>query len=234
MGRHPWRRMTSRLAQSGTDTAFSKFQWFGRVEHCQTLNWAFSVTAGEPCHLSFPGVSPSRISASARTEGGLICRHVVGAALSVRVGARRSTGTGSARWFLIPKHTWEPLLLTRVVKVRAYVGDRTEWALVSGRKSATHTCEPSPPTPNFQNSWRETAKWICGCHYGSDGYSTPWGVVGFVFLLVRFRTRGLRRVMDTSMCAWMLYLRFGVLSQLRRVGGVTCTSWNDDGPRKFW
>ena len=30
-------------------------------------------------------------------------------------GARRSTGTGSARWFLFPTRTWEPLLLTRVV-----------------------------------------------------------------------------------------------------------------------
>ena len=28
------------------------------------------------------------------------------------MGARRSTGTGSARWFLFPTHTWEPLLLT--------------------------------------------------------------------------------------------------------------------------
>ena len=32
----------------------------------------FSGTAGEPCHLSFPGVPPSRTSASAGTEGGLI------------------------------------------------------------------------------------------------------------------------------------------------------------------
>ena len=31
------------------------------------------------------------------------------------MGARRSTGTGSARWFLFPAHTWEPLLLTWVV-----------------------------------------------------------------------------------------------------------------------
>ena len=29
------------------------------------------------------------------------------------MGARRSTGTGSARWFLFPTNTWEPLLLTR-------------------------------------------------------------------------------------------------------------------------
>ena len=40
-------------------------------------------------------------------------------ALLIRVvGARRSTGTGSARWFLFPTNTWEPLLLTRVVQVR--------------------------------------------------------------------------------------------------------------------
>ena len=31
------------------------------------------------------------------------------------MGARRSTGTGSAQWFLFPTHTWEPLLLTWVV-----------------------------------------------------------------------------------------------------------------------
>ena len=42
------------------------------------------------------------------------------------MGARRSTRTGSARWFLFPTHTWEPLLLTRVVEVRACVDDRTE------------------------------------------------------------------------------------------------------------
>ena len=42
------------------------------------------------------------------------------------MGARRSTGTDSARWFLFPTHTWEPLLLTRVVRVRAFVDDRTE------------------------------------------------------------------------------------------------------------
>ena len=34
---------------------------------------------------------------------------------SVRVGARRSTGRGSARWFLFTTYTWEPLLLTWVV-----------------------------------------------------------------------------------------------------------------------
>ena len=50
------------------------------VVQSQTLYWAFSGTAGEPCHLSFPGFPPSRTSASARTEGGLLCRHVVGAA----------------------------------------------------------------------------------------------------------------------------------------------------------
>ena len=31
------------------------------------------------------------------------------------MGARRSTGRVCARWFLFPTHTWEPLLLTRVV-----------------------------------------------------------------------------------------------------------------------
>ena len=31
------------------------------------------------------------------------------------MGARRSTGRVSARWFLFPTHTWEPLLLTGVV-----------------------------------------------------------------------------------------------------------------------
>ena len=51
----------------------------------------------------------------------------------MRVRARRSTGTGSARWFLFPTNTWEPLLLTRVVQVRvcsdehrACIGVRTE------------------------------------------------------------------------------------------------------------
>ena len=34
---------------------------------------------------------------------------------SVRMGARRSTETGSARWFLFPTYTWEPLLKTWVV-----------------------------------------------------------------------------------------------------------------------
>ena len=43
-------------------------------------------------------------------------------------------------------------------------------------------CEPSRPHQNFQNSLRETAIWSCGCYYGSDGYTTPRGVVGFVFL----------------------------------------------------
>ena len=49
------------------------------------------------------------------------------------MGARRSTGTGSARWFLFPTNTWEPLLLTRVVQVRVSsdehsvsIGVRTE------------------------------------------------------------------------------------------------------------
>ena len=31
------------------------------------------------------------------------------------MGARRSTASGSARWFLYPTNTWEPLLLTWVV-----------------------------------------------------------------------------------------------------------------------
>ena len=31
------------------------------------------------------------------------------------MGARRSTGRGSARWFLFPTYAWEPLLLTWVV-----------------------------------------------------------------------------------------------------------------------
>ena len=56
------------------------FPWFDRMENC---NRAFPGTAGwtlEGRILSFPGVSPSRTSASARTEGELLCRHVVGAA----------------------------------------------------------------------------------------------------------------------------------------------------------
>ena len=35
------------------------------------------------------------------------------------MGARRSIGRGSARWFLFPTKTWEPLLLTWVVQVSA-------------------------------------------------------------------------------------------------------------------
>ena len=41
----------------------------------------------------------------------------------VRVGARRSTETGSARWFLFPTNTWEPPLLTWVVYVSARTVD---------------------------------------------------------------------------------------------------------------
>ena len=37
----------------------------------------------------------------------------------MRVGALRSTETGSARWFLFPTNTWEPPLLTWVVQVSA-------------------------------------------------------------------------------------------------------------------
>ena len=42
---------------------------------------------------------------------------------SVRVGARRSTATGSARWFLYPTNTCEPLLLTWVVLASARMND---------------------------------------------------------------------------------------------------------------
>ena len=38
---------------------------------------------------------------------------------SVKVGARRSTGRGSVRWFLFPTNTWEPPPLTWVVWVSA-------------------------------------------------------------------------------------------------------------------
>ena len=39
------------------------------------------------------------------------------------MGARRSTGRGSARWFLFPTNTWEPLLLTWVVQVSARIDE---------------------------------------------------------------------------------------------------------------
>ena len=42
---------------------------------------------------------------------------------SVRVGARQSTATGSARWFPYPTNTWEPLLLTWVVWVSVRIDE---------------------------------------------------------------------------------------------------------------
>ena len=38
-----------------------------------------------------------------------------GSAAALLGGVFRSTETGSARWFLFPMFTWEPLLLTWVV-----------------------------------------------------------------------------------------------------------------------
>ena len=39
------------------------------------------------------------------------------------MGARRSTATGSARWFLHPTNTWEPPLLNREVQVSARIDE---------------------------------------------------------------------------------------------------------------
>ena len=69
----------------------------------QTLCWAYLGTAGwtlecrflECQILSFPGVSPSRSSVRARTERGLLGRHVVGATL-ITMKADFSTPDGDA------------------------------------------------------------------------------------------------------------------------------------------
>ena len=55
---------------------------------------------------------PRRVQRSCLPAGRLVC---VGKQSDEGfMGARRSTGTGSARWFLFPTNTWEPLLLTWV------------------------------------------------------------------------------------------------------------------------
>ena len=77
-------------------------------------NRAFAGTAGQTADgraLSFPAVSPSRSAARARARMPTRCWRCS----SVRVGARRSTATGSARWFPYPTIIWEPPLLTWVV-----------------------------------------------------------------------------------------------------------------------
>ena len=63
------------------------------------------------------------------------------------MGARRSSETGSARWFLLPTYTWEPLLLTLVVQVSARI-DELHASLVSRRKM----CNSNKGTGGMESS----------------------------------------------------------------------------------
>ena len=90
--------------------------------------WALNVT------LAFPGSLLSALrQVLGRREGSKADTLL---ALLIREGGSTSEH-GLCLVVLVSTHTWEPLLLTQVVEVRACVGDRIEWALMSGRKSAT-------------------------------------------------------------------------------------------------
>ena len=63
------------------------------------------------------------------------------------MGARRSTETGSARWFLFPTYTWEPLLLTWAAEVCVRI-DELHVSLVSGWKM----CNSNKGTGGMESS----------------------------------------------------------------------------------
>ena len=102
--RHPRRHPDWRSVEPSTDGLTVRI----RNRTCGRLDGSWSVESS-----AFPGSLLRALRQGARRERGLLSRHVVGAAHPrgwEHVGAPER----SARWFLFPTHTWEPLLLTWV------------------------------------------------------------------------------------------------------------------------
>ena len=104
-----WSTILSVTVCTGGSTAPSRcLKRSARSSLCQnSFKWCWTYDS----HLPLGPVSGSE--EAVLLAGWLVC---VGEQTDEGfMGARRSTGRVSARWFLFPTHTWEPLLLTRVV-----------------------------------------------------------------------------------------------------------------------